>query len=129
MNIARSFSLYMESLSLGTFGTDLYIGSVPLNADDPVWWIVTSGGSTESKNQTGEKVKQYILNVYYRNTDAEDVYETLQDFEETVNSDACTQLQGFDTIELEATQFASDQDIDNQDATVGLIQVTIRTYL
>lgn len=129
MNIARAFVEYMESLSLGTFGTDIFIGSAPLNAQDNIWWVLTSGGSSISTNQTGEKQKNYILSVYYRSLDAEDVYDTIHDFEETINSDHCTQLQGFDTIDMQVTVFPSDQDIDNEDRTVGLLQVTITTYL
>lgn len=129
MNIARSFAQFMENEGYGTFGTSLFVGNAPLDRTDEVYWIVPTGGNSIISNQTGEKMKSYIINVFYRNSVAEEVYETLQEFEEAINSDACTQLQGFDTIDVEATQFAADQDIDDQERTVGLVQVTIQTYL
>lgn len=128
MNIAESFSTYMQSLSLGTFGTDIYIGSVPLDAPNTCWWIISSGGSPVQKNHTAEVMKQYNLDVYYRSTDSESLYNTLHDFEVTLNNPNCTQLTDFDTIEIQAISFPADQDIDNEDRTVGLLQVTIRTY-
>ena len=129
MNIARSFVTYMEGQSLGTFGTDIFIGAVPQDAPDPCWWLMTSGGAPQSRNDTGEVVKVYVLDLFYRNTDAEDVYEVLQALEVLLNTGNCTQLSGFDTIEIQALLFPTDQDIDDQDRTVGLTQVTIKTYL
>lgn len=128
MNIAESFVEYMEDLSMGTLGSTIYINSVPQEAPDAVWWVVKSGGSPVRKNSTGERVKDYILSVYYRDTDAEQVYELMQDFEEEINSKGCIQLDGYDTIEMEASIFTADQDLDNEDRVVGLISVRITVY-
>lgn len=128
MNIAESFVEYMEDLSMGTFGSTIYINSVPQDAPDAVWWVVKSGGSPVRKNSTGERVKDYILSVYYRDTDAEQVYELMQDFEEEINSKGCIQLNGYDTIEMEASVFTADQDLDNEDRVVGLLNVRISVY-
>lgn len=129
MTIARAFATYLESLSLGTFGTDIFIGAAPQGSPDNIFWIISNGGGPLSTNKTGEKVKGYILSVYYRALNAQLVDEALQNLEETINMDQCTQLAGFDTIDMEATSFASDQDIENEDRTVGLLQVTVTTYL
>lgn len=128
MNIAKSFVTYMESEGLGTFGTDIFIGVAPKGAPDPCYWLTSAGGAPQSRNQTGEVIKNYTLDLYYRNTDAEDVYEKLQSLEVLLNTGNCTQLTGFDTIELQATLFPTDQDIDNEERTVGLIQITVKTY-
>ena len=128
MNIAKSFVEYMEAQALGTFGTDIYIGVIPQGAPDKCYWLTTSGGTPQSRNQTGEVIKNYVIDVFYRNTDAEDVYDTIQALEVLLNTGNCTQLTGFDTIEMQATLFPTDQDIDNQERTVGLIQVTVKTY-
>lgn len=128
MNIAESFVEYMEDLSMGTFGSTIYINSVPQEAPDAVWWVVKSGGSPVRKNSTGERVKDYTLSIYYRDTDAEQVYELMQDFEEEINSKGCIQLDGYDTIEMEASIFTADQDLDNEDRVVGLISVRITVY-
>lgn len=128
MNIAEAFVEYMEDLSMGVLGTTIYINSVPKEALDAVWWVVKSGGSPVRKNSTGERVKDYNLSVYYRNTDAEQVYELMQDFEEEINSKSCIQLDGYDTIEMEASIFTADQDLDNEDRVVGLMNVRISVY-
>jgi hypothetical protein len=128
MTITQAFVAYMESLALGTLGETIFIGAAPLDAPDAIFWIINSGGAPLGTNQTGEKRKQYILSVYYRSRSAEGVDEILQSLEETINIGQCTQLQDFDTIDIEASSFASDQDLDNEDRTVGLLQITITTY-
>lgn len=129
MTITRSFVAYMESLSLGTLDDTIFIGAAPLDAPDSIFWIINNGGTPLRTNQTGEKRKRYILSIYYRARSAAEVDETLQSLEETINIGQCTQLQDFDTIDIEASSFASDQDLDNEDRTVGLLQITITTYL
>jgi hypothetical protein len=128
MNIAKSFVGYLESLSFGVSGQNLFIGTVPQNAPDSAMWVVTSGGSAIIKARTGEKVKNYIVNVYYRSKDQELVYDTLQELEEAINSDNCAVLADYETVEMEATSFPADQDLDVEDRTVGLLQITITTY-
>ena len=118
----------MEDEGFGTFGTDIFIGVAPQNAPDPCYWLTTSGGSPESRNDTGEVIKIYTINLYYRNTDAEDVYNKMQELEVEFNKANCTQLNGFDTIQLSATLFPTDQDIDNEERTVGIIEITVKTY-
>lgn len=128
MNIARSFVTYLESLSYGSAGVDIFIGTVPQNAPDTAMWVLTSGGSSIIKARTGEKIKNYIVNVYYRSKDQELVYETLQELEEAINGDKCSVLTDYETVEMEATSFPTDQDLDVEDRTVGLLQVTITVY-
>lgn len=128
MNISASFAEYMEDILLGTVGTDIEVGGVPQDAPEACWWVIPQGGGPEQVNQTGEMLKNYVLNVYYRDTNQESVYNSLQLLEETVNSGNCTQLDGFDTISMQATSFATDEDIDSEERTVGLVQVTIKVY-
>lgn len=128
MTLKRSFAQYMESLSLGTLGDDIFITSAPLNVA-PCWWIIATGGTPVITNQTGERIKNYIISVYYRDVDAETVDETLQSFEALLNTGNCDQLEGFNTIDMSVTTFPADQDIDVQDRSVGLAQVSIQTYL
>lgn len=129
MNIVQSFAEFIEPLTGTTLGTDLYLGGVPLSAPSDCWWIVSGGGTPLANNPTGEHWKRYIINIYTRNNNALVVYDQLQALEEALNGDACTQLNGYDTIDIEATTFATDQDIDSEDRTVGLLQATITTYL
>jgi hypothetical protein len=128
MNIAESFAQYMEDQGFGTLGTDLFIASVPQNAPDSCWWIVLAGGAPDFRNETGEMMKDYTIEVYYRNTSAETVYNRLHAFEVETNKADCVQLTDFDTIDIQSVLFPADQDLDNEDRTIGLLQVQIKTY-
>lgn len=128
MNIVESFKEWMEDNGFGAFGTDLYTGGVPLEAPDDAYWITASGGSNIGKNVTGEKQKNYILNIYYRSSNQENIYDKLQAIEEALNTKECIELEAYTVIEVETTAFPVDQDIDNEDRSVGLIQATITAY-
>lgn len=130
MNITKSFAEFMQANSYGSLtGKTLFIGGAPLDVADAIWWIISGGGSSSSTNATGQRMKNYLINVFYRDTDQEQVYEKLQAFEQFINSGDCTQLAGYDTVEMEATTFPTDQDLDNEDRTVGMVQVTLTTYM
>jgi hypothetical protein len=128
MNINEAFIGFLETGGFGTFGINMYIGGVPLDAPDKALWILAGGGSNVGKNETGEKLKNYIISIFYRNTDAKDVLDTLQEIEELLNANNCITLSGYNVVEVEATQFPVDQDLDNEDRTVGLVQATITVY-
>lgn len=78
--------------------------------------------------KTGESVKQYIIDIRLRSRDYETVYENLQALEEDINADLCSQLTGYDTIDVEATNFPIDDDLDSEDRKVGLLRVTLTIY-
>ena len=129
MNIAGSFVSYMISVGFGTtLGTDVFIGGVPQDAPSTAWWVVSQGGTLVLTNQTGEKIKSYTLQVFYRNIDGQDVYDELQDLEIELNKSNCAQLTGFDTMEIESNLFPTDNDIDLEERTIGMLQVKITTY-
>lgn len=128
MNIMESFANYLEELEFGVFGESIFIGSVPLEAPDPCIWLVQNGGSNEIKATTGEKLKNYNIGLYYRSLNSEEVYNTIQTIEETLNANPCTQLNSFVTIELEAISYNVDQDLDLEDRSVGYIEVIITVY-
>ena len=128
MNLTRDFAEYLQDNLFAVFGTDLFIGGVPKNAPGSCWWIVSAGGTPVIKNQTNEKIKSYIINVFYRDTNGETVYDLLQLLEEQINSDPCPKLDNYEVIEFEATLFGTDQDLDAQDRTVGLLQATLTIH-
>jgi hypothetical protein len=129
MNITEAFKDFLVAEGFGTFGSDLFIGTVPKSAPNNCMWILSAGGSPISRNITNNKQKQYIVSVFYRNTDQQDVYETLQELEELINSDGCTQLGSYNTFDIECTLFPTDNDLDMEDRSVGLIEVAITIYL
>lgn len=128
MTIKKAFADFMVAQGLGVFGENIFIGSAPLDAPAQCWWIISGGGANKSKNKTGEKQKNYTLNVFYRSLNAETVDQTLQTFEELINRDDCVVIGNYDIIETEATSFPSDQDIDNEERTVGLLEITLTVY-
>jgi len=126
MNIAESFANYLvDNFSL-TLGTDLFIGGVPLSAPDSAWWLVLSGGNNENKLSTGEKIKNYRINTYYRSSNTSDVYNSLHALELAITG--CIELEGFEVIEVETLVYPTDQDLDIEDRTVGMIEVNVRVY-
>ena len=124
MTISQAFRQFMIDSG---FTETIYLKGVPIDAPDSCFWILAGGGSPILKNQTTGKVKNYVLFIYFRGSDS-DVDEKLQELEQLVNSDSCTQLTDHDTIEMEATAFPTDEDIDSEERTVGLVQVTITVY-
>lgn len=130
MTIIEAFSKYMQTIGVGTLGQDIFIGEAPSSkkAQDSLWWVLDSGGSRLSINKTGESVKQYTLNVYYRDRDYKAVTDKMFEFEESISCSNCAQLEGFQVVEIEVVTFPTDQDLDSEDRKVGLLQVNIKIY-
>lgn len=126
--VSESFIKWLENNGVGTFGTDLYLNQVPDNAPDTCYWVLTNGGSPIQKMQTGEKVKQYFVSVYYRSTLGANLERSLFDLEQLINARGCFSLEGFEVIEVEANQFPSDSDLDNIRRRIGLLQANIKVY-
>lgn len=128
MNITKSFVEYLEANSMGVFGTDLFIGGAPLGAQEKIKYVVPSGGVPTLKAHTGEKKKNYLITVYFRNKHQQELYDEMQAFEEFINRADCPTLTGFNVIEIEATSLPTDGDGDAQEVTIGAVEVTITTY-
>ena len=129
MNIVESFASWLEQNSFGTLGSSIFIGVAPLNAVDPIIWLVANGGFNQVKAVTGSKIKSYTISIYYRSTNAQDVYNFIEAIETAINSAGCITLNGYDVVEVETIAYPTDQDLDDEDRTVALVEVTIRTHL
>lgn len=131
MSLVESFAGYLENtLGLATLGTDLFIGEAPSSnrVPDSIWWIIDNGGSPIKKNSTGESLKNYQIQIFYRNRDYKLVKDAMFLLEEELNCDGCTQLSGFDTIDIIAITFPIDNDLDQEDRKIGMIQANVTTY-
>lgn len=128
MTVLKAFTEWMENNGFGVRGTNLYVGAVPKKAPKASWWVVGGGGSPTLRSDTGEKMKAYVFSVFYRNIDAEDVDEKLQALEEKLNNKDCKELNGYETIDVEATGFASDNDLDGEDRVIGTVEATVTVY-
>lgn len=127
MNIVKSFADYMENNGYGVFGVNLFIGGAPSEAPSTCWWLLSGGGGAKSKNATLGKQNSYIVSVFYRNSDTDDVYEKLQALSDMINNSQCVDFD-YELIEAEATLLPTDEDYDSEERTVGTIQVTITVY-
>ena len=130
MNIAEDFADYLETITGSTLGQDLFIGEAPSSnkVGDNIFWIVTSGGVKTLKAQTGEAIKAYTIDVYYRSTNYQGVYNVMQALEEELNCAGCVQIGSYDTIEVEAVTFPIDTDLDDEERKVGLLQANLTIY-
>lgn len=130
MTLEKAFANYLQGLGIATLGQDLWIGEAPSSNEvpDDIWWIVANGGSPVRKNKTGESMKSYLIQIFARNRNPRIIAEAMQTLEENLNCDNCTQLEGFDTVDIEATTFPIDNDLDSEDRKVGLLQATLTTY-
>lgn len=128
MTVAQALAQWMQDNGIGVRGTDIFIGSAPLDAPTACYWIIGGGGTPVIRAQTGGKGKAYIFNVFYRNTDASDVDSKLQALEELANRGVCYSLSGYDTLDIEASSFQSDNDLDLEDRAVGTVQITVTVY-
>lgn len=126
--VSESFIKWLEDNNVAAFGSDLYLSQVPLDAPNRCYWVLTNGGSPISSNRTGEKVKQYFVSVYHRSTKAKEVERNLFALENLINSPGCLQLEGFEVIEIEASTYPTDVDLDNEQLRVGMLQVNIQIY-
>lgn len=129
-NLAKDFAQYLEDNGFGTVGVDLYVGNVPLGTDypDDVMWVTLNGGFVSRRNTTGESIKEQNVGVYYRSFNYQQVYDTIQSIEETINSDGCSQLDNFTVLDMVVTTFPIDQDMDNEDRKVGYLEVSLTLY-
>lgn len=130
MNVTRAFANYLEAAGVATLGQDLFISRAPssLRATDRLFWIKSNGGGTEERSVNGGSIKDYAVEVRLRDVDAEDVYETLQELGEDVTCAGCVTLEGYDVQKIKTNGPWTDQDLDNEERTVGLLQVTITIH-
>lgn len=128
-NIADAFATFLENNTTATLGQDLFISNAPSSnqTTNDLWWITLSGGSKVQTLPTGEPIKAYTINVYRRHRSYQQVYDDLTALEELLNCDGCTQLTGFDTLDIEANLLSVDNDLDSEDRKIGLLQATINT--
>lgn len=130
MNIAEAFKSYLvNTLGIAT-SEQVVIGIAPSSKRKAsnLWWILTNGGAPIKRLHSGETLKNYQIQVFYRSNDYRSVYDKLHELEEDLNCDGCSQLSGFDTIDIEATVLSIDNDLDSEDRKVGLLQTNITTY-
>lgn len=130
MTISRAFVKFLEDKGCGIFGQNIFLYRVPnsLKTQTELYWVIPSGGMKISTNKTGEAIKAYSFLIYFRSNEAKTVDETLSALEEMLNCSSCVELDGFELVSINATQFPADQDLDSENRMVGMIQVQLSVY-
>jgi hypothetical protein len=126
--VGEAFVKFLENKSVGTFGSNLFIGELPQDAPDDSWLLVVSGGQPDTVTLDGGMIKLYTFNIYRRSLAGKKIERDLFSLEETLNCASCVQLQGFETIYSRAIQFAQDIDLDNANRRIGLLQAQVRLF-
>lgn len=127
MNIAESLADYLETTIDLELGVDLFIGEAPSTnkVENDIWWLVARGGTILQENQTGEKRKENIMELWYRARDYKSVYDAMELAEDKLNCDWCSELEDYDVIEIRAEPLFADEDLDSEDRKLGVIQINV----
>lgn len=130
MTLTESFARFIEKQGYGTLGQNIYLFRVPnsLKTETDLLWLIPSGGNLMSRNRTGELIKAYQVLIYFRSNSAEKVDRVLNDLEETLNCTQCVDLEGFELVDIRATQLPVDQDLDSENRMVGSINCQLQVY-
>lgn len=126
--VGEAFIKFLEDNSVGTFGTDLFLGQLSIDAPDECWLVVVAGGNPELVTADGGMIKVYTFNVYRRSLAGKEVERQLFSLEEKLNCTTCVNLEGFETIYSRATNFAQDVDLENTNRRIGLLQAQVRLF-
>lgn len=130
MTVARAFVKFLEDKGFGVFGQNIYLYRVPnsFTTESEILWIIPSGGNTVDRNKTGEQIKAYQFLIYYRSISAEKVDKAMSALEEQLNCSQCVELEGYELVQLNVTQYPVDQDLDSENQMVGTIRVQLEIY-
>ncbi len=127
MNIIQSFANWLGENSIATLGQDLRISRAP-NKPNHLFWLLASGGAVNSKNVNRGVRQSHTISVYCRDDDPRVVYDSLHTLEELVLTAGCISLEGYVVTDLVTAGPFTDQDLDSQSRTIGLLEITVETY-
>jgi len=128
-NITEAFRDWLIAQSVTTSG-QIKIHRAPSGTDSPdsIWWLKAEGGTDLGHTVDGKSKQTNVIGCYYRHRSAKNVYDTLELLRETVTLAGCLVLSGYEVVEIPTTFGPfNDNDIDDEERTVGYIQVAITT--
>jgi hypothetical protein len=130
MNVVRAFAEYLQGTGVATLGQDLFISRAPSSnkVPDRIFWLKAAGGPPPKKSVSGSSTKPYVIEIYHRDVNTEGVHEVLQELGDDLSCAGCVTLQDYNVTEVQASGPWTDQDLDNEERTVGLLQVTITIH-
>jgi hypothetical protein len=125
MTVAQAFAGYLESIDVATLGTNLFISRWPSSnkISDPSFLIKDAGGQLIQRTIQGQAINQYLIELYMRYYGAGTVDATLQSLRGQLTTNAVT-LSGYTLYSNPETNGPwSDQDLDDEERTVGFMQI------
>lgn len=133
MTLVTAFADYLQSKGVATRGTDLFTSRAPSSKTlqaighnpDRIFWIKSAPGAPPERSVDGHLRQIYGIEVYHRNLSADAVDEALQALSDKLGCSGCVHIPGYNVFAIEVDGPWSDQDLDNEERTVGLLQVTI----
>lgn len=130
MTISRAFVKFLETQGYGIFGQNIFLFRVPdsFKAESEVLWVIPSGGNIVGRNKTNEAIKAYQFLIYFRSVSAEKVDTALLALEEQLNCSGCVDLEGYELVQINTTQFPVDKDLDLENRMVGMLRVQLEIY-
>ena len=128
VTVSEAFVEWLEIEGYGAFGVNIFINRLGLKTPQASFTVITNGGQLVRRLVTGEAVKQYLIQVQYRDVSNKNVDRTLFNLEERLNAKDCFKLTGFEVDQVSTAQFASNQDIDLEELQTGLLTVNVQLY-
>ena len=128
VTVSEAFVEWLEIEGYGAFGENIFLNRLGLKTPRDSFTVITNGGQLVRRLITGEAVKQYLIQVQYRDVSNKKVDRTLFNLEERINARDCFKLTGFEVDQVSTAQFASNQDIDLEELQTGLLTVNVQLY-
>lgn len=85
-DVARAFATYLANAGFGVLGTDIHVGFTP-EGENAIWVELIGGGS-----EMYTPVEEAAINVYIKNTSAEDAINKLNDIKRFIHRMHSTSL-------------------------------------
>lgn len=128
MTVIQAFAAYLQSVDVATLGQNLFISRAPSSnkVADPIFWVHEAPAQLIGRTVQGRPINQYVIDLHMRSYDGQTVDETLSALRSVVTSPDLT-LSGYTLSEHPETSGPwSDEDFDNEERTVGLLQVNLK---
>ena len=89
------------------------------------WWLIDTDSYVSQQMISKSKLKRYTLTLNYRHTKARVVDATILKIEQILNHTTCFQLPSYKVIQMQASNWNADQDVENENFYRGSLTITL----
>lgn len=133
MSLVTDFADYLQTLGVATRGQDLFTSRAPSSQTlrtlgvnpNRIFWVKAAPGGPPERSVDGSQRVSYGLELYHRDLSADDVAGTLEALSDSLQCSGCVTMTGYSVYGISVEGPWTDQDLDNEERTVGLLQITI----